>query len=98
MILLMEQLDLILHVEEHLQSLISMLWIWAYVFLFSIIFAETGLVITPFLPGDSLLFIVGTLAGAGYLNIWVIYVTLLAAAIIGDSVNYWLGSKLGPKV
>lgn len=71
---------------------------FAYVVLFAIIFAETGLVVTPFLPGDSLLFIVGTLAGSGFLNIWILYPILIAAAIIGDSVNYWFGRKLGPKV
>jgi len=66
--------------------------------LFAIIFAETGLVVTPFLPGDSLLFVVGTLAGGGYLNIWFIYVTLLIAAILGDTVNYWIGNKIGERV
>jgi len=66
--------------------------------LFAIVFAETGLVVTPFLPGDSLLFAVGTLAGAGMLNIWASYFTLLVAAILGDTVNYWIGRYIGPKV
>ena len=66
--------------------------------LFVIVFAETGLIITPFLPGDSLLFAVGTLAGGGLLSIWISYFTLLVAAILGDTVNYWIGHYIGPKV
>lgn len=66
--------------------------------LFVIVFAETGLIITPFLPGDSLLFAVGTLSGGGLLNIWAAYATLIAAAILGDTVNYWLGHHFGHKV
>ncbi len=66
--------------------------------MFLVIFAETGLVITPFLPGDSLLFILGALSGSGFLNIFVIFFTLLGAAIIGDNTNYWLGRGIGPRV
>lgn len=94
----MEILDLLIHLDEHLANLINLFGPWSYVVLFLIVFAETGLVVTPFLPGDSLLFVVGTLSGTGYLNIWISYITLLAAAIIGDTVNYWLGHKLGAKV
>lgn len=90
--------ELFLHLDEHLASFIALFGIWAYVFLFLIIFAETGLVVVPFLPGDSLLFVVGTLAGSGYLNIWAVYFTLLAAAIIGDTVNYWVGHHFGKRV
>ncbi len=94
----MELIDLLLHFDEHLANFINMFGPWVYVLLFGIIFAETGFVVTPFLPGDSLLFVVGSLAGSGYLNFWVVYVTLLVAAILGDSVNYWIGNKTGHKV
>lgn len=94
----MEFIELLLHFDEHLANFIDHFGAWVYVLLFGIIFAETGFVVTPFLPGDSLLFVVGTLAGSGYLNYWIIYVTLLVAAILGDSVNYWIGNKTGPKV
>lgn len=90
--------DLFLHLDEHLGELIAIVGPWTYVILFLIVFAETGLVVTPFLPGDSLLFVAGTLAGAGYLNIIIVYVSLLAAAIIGDTINYWVGHYIGPKV
>jgi membrane-associated protein len=94
----MELIELILHFDEHLANLINAIGPLSYVVLFLIIFAETGLVITPFLPGDSLIFVVGTLSGSGYLNIWISYFTLLIAAIIGDTVNYWVGHHIGPKV
>lgn len=94
----MEIFDLLIHLDEHLANLVNFFGPWTYLILFLIIFAETGLVVTPFLPGDSLLFVVGTLSGTGYLNIWVCYFTLLIAAILGDSVNYWVGQKMGPKV
>lgn len=90
--------DFILHLDEQLTNLINLFGPLTYVILFLIIFAETGLVVTPFLPGDSLLFVIGAFAGTGFLNIWVIYITLLAAAILGDTVNYWAGHHLGPKV
>lgn len=94
----MEIFDFILHLDEHLANIINLFGVFTYVILFFIVFAETGLVVMPFLPGDSLLFIVGTLAGSGYLNIWVIYFTLLIAAILGDTVNYWIGHHLGKRV
>lgn len=90
--------DFFIHLDEHLASIIALFGIWTYVILFLIIFAETGLVVTPFLPGDSLLFVVGTLAGGGFLNIWVVYFTLLIAAILGDTVNYWIGHHFGKRV
>ena len=93
----MEILNLILHIDESLKSLIDAFGIWTYVIVFLIIFAETGLVVTPFLPGDSLLFVLGAFAGGGLLNVWVTYVVLLIAAILGDSVNYWIGHKIGVK-
>lgn len=91
-------IDIILHLDRYLALVISAFGVWTYVFLFLVIFAETGLVVAPFLPGDSLLFAVGTLAGGGFLGIWPAYVVLLAAAILGDTVNYWLGHHAGPKV
>ncbi len=90
--------DLFLHLDEHLGNIITIVGPWTYVILFGIVFAETGLVVAPFLPGDSLLFVAGTLAGAGHLNIIIAYLSLLIAAILGDTVNYWIGHKLGPKV
>jgi membrane-associated protein len=94
----MEFIEILLHLDDYLNNLINAIGPLTYVVLFLIIFAETGLVVTPFLPGDSLLFVIGTLSGSGFLNIWIAYVTLLAAAILGDTVNYWVGYKIGPKV
>lgn len=90
--------DYFLHLDEYLGIIIAAVGPLTYVILFTIVFAETGFVVTPFLPGDSLLFITGTLAGAGHLNIFAVYVILLFAAILGDSVNYWFGNKIGPRV
>lgn len=94
----MEFIELLLHFDEHLANFIDLFGNWVYVLLFGIIFAETGLVVTPFLPGDSLLFVVGTLAGGGFINIWIVYITLLIAAILGDTVNYWAGHHFGSRV
>lgn len=71
---------------------------WVYALLFAIVFAETGLVVTPFLPGDSLLFTVGALAARGSMNVWVIAALLIGAGILGDAVNYWIGKWIGPRV
>lgn len=94
----MELFSFILHLDEYLAQLINQFGTLTYVILFLIIFAETGLVVTPFLPGDSLLFAVGALSATNILNVWVIYFSLLIAAILGDTVNYWIGHKLGAKV
>jgi len=94
----MELFEFLLHFDEHLANIIKTLGPLTYVAFFAVIFAETGLVITPFLPGDSLLFALGALAGSGFLNIWVLYVTLLCASIMGDSTNYWTGRFIGPRV
>jgi len=94
----MDSLKFLLHLDVYLESIINSFGAFTYVILFLIIFAETGLVIAPFLPGDSLLFIVGTLSGSGFLNIWIAYISLLAAAILGDTANYWIGHHFGPKV
>ncbi len=92
-------IDIILHLDQHLLAWMSLFGPWIYVLLFLIIFCETGLVVTPFLPGDSLLFALGALAALeDGLNLWVLLVTLTAAGIIGDTVNYHLGKKLGAKV
>ncbi len=94
----MDFLNLILHVDESLANIIALFGPWTYVFLFAVIFAETGLVVMPFLPGDSLLFAAGALAGVGLLDIWPAYAIMLAAAILGDTVNYWVGHRVGPKI
>jgi membrane-associated protein len=94
----MELVDFILHFDEYLAKIIAAFGNWTYVILFAIVFAETGLVVTPFLPGDSLLFVVGTLAASDFgLNIWIAYIVLLIAAILGDTVNYWFGNLLGER-
>jgi membrane-associated protein len=94
----MHLIGYILHLDEYLTVLIGILGPWSYVLLFLVIFAETGLVVTPFLPGDSLLFAIGALAGGGLLHPVVAYVVLLVAAILGDTVNYWIGQTVGHKL
>ena len=90
--------DLFLHLDKHLNTIIGQFGIYTYILLFIVIFCETGLVVTPFLPGDSLLFAAGTFASIGSLHIWWLYGILLFAAILGDTVNYWIGHFVGPKV
>jgi membrane-associated protein len=97
--LLKQCLDLVLHLDRHLDSLVAQFGPWLYVILFLVIFCETGLVVTPILPGDSLLFAVGALAARpDGLNLWVVLVLLAVAAILGDSANYWIGYFLGDKL
>jgi len=91
-------LDFILHINVHLDALVQDYGLWVYLMLFGIVFCETGLVVTPFLPGDSLLFAVGALCGVGSLNLGLSMAVLLVAAILGDTVNYWVGYWTGPKV
>lgn len=90
--------DFILHIEVHLDYLIQTYHAWTYLILFMIIFCETGVVVLPFLPGDSLLFAIGAFAARGSFDFWTISLTLLVAAIIGDSLNYTIGKYVGPKV
>lgn len=91
-------IDLFLHLDDHLNTLVQTCGPWAYLILFLIVFCETGLVFTPFLPGDSLLFAVGAMAAAGYLDIQGVLFILSAAAVLGDSANYGIGHALAPKV
>ena len=91
-------LDIILHLDQHLLSWIAFFGPWFYVIMFLIIFCETGLVVTPFLPGDSLLFALGAMAGLGGLNVWMLLISLTVAGILGDTCNYHIGKYLGPKV
>jgi len=91
-------IDFILHLDTHLVELVSRYGTFSYAILFAIIFCETGLVVTPFLPGDSLLFAVGALSAKGALDVYIIAALLMLAAIIGDSTNYWIGYFVGPKV
>ncbi|MBI5869158.1 MAG: DedA family protein [candidate division Zixibacteria bacterium] len=91
-------IDFILHIDRHLNGLIQQYGTWTYGILFTIIFAETGLVATPFLPGDSLLFAAGAFAAQGSLDVSVLFFLLGAAAVLGDTVNYWIGRFIGPKV
>ena len=91
-------IDFILHVDKHIASFVATYGAWVYVLLFAIVFTETGVVIMPFLPGDSLLFIVGALCGAGLMSLPLAIGVLLAAAILGDQCNYSIGRFFGPKV
>jgi membrane-associated protein len=90
-------IDFVLHMDEHLATIISQYGTWTYAILFLIIFLETGFVVTPFLPGDSLLFAAGTFAALGSLSPWVLFGLLGIAAIIGDTVNYWIGNYIGDR-
>jgi membrane-associated protein len=88
-------IDILLHVDVYLLDLVANYGVWVYAILFAIIFAETGLVIAPFLPGDSLIFATGALAAAGAFDVWVMFVGLTVAAVVGDAVNYAIGRSAG---
>ena len=91
-------IDFIIHLDTHLSDLIQTYGLWTYLILFVVIFCETGLVVTPFLPGDSLIFAAGTFAARGDLKVGWLFLVLAAAAVIGDTVNYWIGKIIGPKI
>ncbi|MCE1172640.1 DedA family protein [Zoogloea sp.] len=96
--LLTSFIDIVLHLDVHLAALTNQYGPWIYGILFLIIYCETGLVIFPFLPGDSLLFVAGALAATGGMDIWMLCGVLLSAAVLGDNTNYWIGHTIGPKV
>lgn len=95
---LLRFIDFLVHLDVHLDALIQAHGAWVHGILFVIVFCETGFVVTPFLPGDSLLFAVGTFAARGSLDLFTAMVVLSAAAILGDTVNYWIGHYVGPRV
>jgi membrane-associated protein len=96
--ILLQLVDFILHVDRHLADFVAQYGAWVYALLFLIIFVETGVVLMPFLPGDSLLFIVGAMCGAGLMSLPLVMGLLLVAAILGDQTNYTIGRYFGPRV
>jgi membrane-associated protein len=90
--------DVVLHLDRHLQVLVANYGEWVYVILFLIVFCETGLVVTPFLPGDSLLFVAGAVAAAGGMYVHAVFAILASASFSGDNTNYWIGRFLGPRL
>lgn len=90
--------DFVIHIDVHLSAIIQAYGTWTYLILFLIIFCETGLVVTPLLPGDSLLFAAGTFAAKGDLDVMWLFILLSIAAILGDTANYWIGDYIGPKI
>ncbi len=91
-------IDIFLHLDKHLEAVVSQYGVWVYALLFAIIFVETGLVVMPFLPGDSLLFVCGTLAAVGGLSLPLLIALLITAAVLGDALNYSIGRRIGPRV
>jgi membrane-associated protein len=95
--LLRQFVDVFLHLDKHLSEVIRQYGTGTYLILWLIVFCETGLVVTPFLPGDSLLFAAGSFAALGALDVHLVFVLLLVAAVLGDGVNYWIGARVGPR-
>src|SRR5438874_4175766 len=89
--------DLVVHLDRHLEGFVAQYGAWVYALLFAIVFCETGLVVTPILPGDSLLFVAGAVAAAGGMNIAAVMAVLVCAALCGDNANYWVGRWLGAR-
>jgi membrane-associated protein len=98
MVLVEQFFEFLLHFDQHLKYVLEVCGGWTYAVLFAIVFCETGLVVTPFLPGDSLLFAAGTFAGTGQLSLPLLIVSLFVAAVLGDTVNYWIGRRCGAAV
>ena len=96
--ILLQLWDLVVHLDRHLAVFVAQHGVWVYALLFTIVFCETGLVVTPFLPGDSLLFVVGTIAAVGGMHLGLVMTVLVCAALCGDNVNYWIGRWAGPRV
>jgi membrane-associated protein len=90
--------DIAVHLDRHLAAFLAQYGTWVYALLFAVVFCETGLVVTPFLPGDSLLFVAGAVAATGGIDARIVAATLVAAALCGDNVNYWIGRWIGPRV
>jgi membrane-associated protein len=93
-----ELFNLFIHIDKYLIPIIQTYGWFIYPLIFIVLFCETGLVVTPFLPGDSLIFVSGTLVSSGLLNLWILYILMILAAILGDTVNYFIGTIVGPKV
>jgi len=96
--MIFQTIQVILHIDRYLQSIVNEYSAMTYVLLFLVIFLETGIVVTPFLPGDSLIFAAGALAATGSFNIWVLFIIILIAAVLGDTINYHIGKHIGPKI
>lgn len=94
----MELIDFILHVDRHLTEFVAAYGLWIYALLFLIVFVETGVVVMPLLPGDSLLFAAGAMAATGEMNVWLLMGLLFVAAVLGDNLNYYVGNRIGPRV
>lgn len=95
---LLKFIDIILHLDTYMGAVLQTYGTWTYVLLFIVVFCETGLVLTPFLPGDSLLFTAGLFAAQGSLDLYLLMAILFVAAVLGDTVNYWIGNIIGPKI
>jgi len=96
--LVLKFIDIVLHLDKYLGVIIAQYGVWTYLLIFLVLFFETGIVFTPFLPGDSLLFTAGTMAGMGLFKLWILYIVCFAAVVLGDNCNYWIGHFIGSKI